>query len=172
MTPERAAQVQSALKAAHDDLEAHDDLIEEKHSEQETALESLRDRLRGLRGELEQFIGLEDRRWRRFGFNIPAEPETPAQPEAVTVASPEPGKLLLSCPPVPFAERYRWYVQKVGTTVETSAVGSSVEPLFVVEGLETGARYNVCISAVNDDGKEGTKSKVVVSEVLARSAAA
>ena len=135
-------------------------------------MDTLRNRLRGLRGELEQLIGLEDRRWRRFGFNIPAEPETPAQPEAVTVNSPEPGRLLLSCPAVPFAERYRWFAQKVGTSVDASSVGTSTEPLFVAEGLDAGARYNVSVSAVNEAGNEGPKSSVVVAQVQARAAVA
>jgi hypothetical protein len=172
VTPERATQVQSALKAAQDGLDAQEDVIADRHSAQETALESLRNRLRGLRSELEQLLGLEDRRWRRFGLNIPAEPETPAQPEAVTVSSPEPGKLLLSCAPVPFAERYRWFAQRVGTSVEIASSGSSIEPLFVVEGLVAGARYNVCVSAVNVAGNEGSKSPVVVAETQAQAAVA
>ena len=169
-TAARAEEVVTALKSAKAAQDAQDSLLVTKHQEQETALEALRDRLRGLTGELKQLVGEEDARWRRFGLNIPAEPETPAQPGEVTVNNATAGQLLVSCAPVAFAVRYRWFVAKVGTTAEPQAVGTSNEPLFVIENLEF-ARYNVFASAVNLAGNEGPHSKPVVGEVRASAVA-
>ena len=56
-------------------------------------------------------------------------------------------------------------------TTVADRVGKA-EPLFVAEGLETGARFNVSVSAVNQAGNEGPRSRVVVGEVQARAAVA
>ena len=171
VTATRANELYDALRAAKSSLDAQDALLDAKHREQEAALEALRDRLRGLIGELKQLIPDENRRWRRFGFNIPAKPETPVRPEQVEANNATPGQLLVACAPVAFAERYRSFAARVGSTLEPVPVGSSNEPLFVVESLEAGGRYNVFVSAVNSSGNEGPRSEVVVAEVRARAAA-
>jgi hypothetical protein len=171
VTATRATELHTALKEAQEALEAHDELIADKHKKQEEALESLRKRLRGLISELEQRIPSDDLRWRRFGFNIPAEPETPARPEQVQVNNNTPGQLVVSCPPVSFATYYRCFAARVGSTSEPVPVGTSSEPLFVIETLEGGARYNIFMSAVNSSGNEGPRSEVVVVEVLAKAVA-
>jgi hypothetical protein len=66
--------------------------------------------------------------------------------------------------------RHRFFVQKAGTTGEPATVGSSSEPLFVIERLEAGARYHVFVSAVNLAGNEGPRSKAVSAEVIAKAA--
>lgn len=68
--------------------------------------------------------------------------------------------------------RYRFFTAKVGTTAEPAPVGTSVEPLFVIETLEAAGRYNVFVSVVNSSGNEGPRSTVIVAEVLARATAA
>jgi hypothetical protein len=170
VTAERADELNEALRTAKTDLDAHDTLIDDKLKEQGKALAALRRRLCGLRGELRQILELNDQRWHRFGLNAPAEPETPDQPEDVQVNNTMPGTLLVSCPTVPFAERFRFFIQKVGTTGEPVAVGSSSAPLFAIENVEPGARYNVFVSAVNLAGNEGPRSKAVAAEVIARAA--
>ena len=135
-----------------------------------SALGALRERLRGLSNELKQLIGKDDRRWRRFGLNIPGEPETPDQPRELEASASAPGKVLVSCAAVAFAERYRFYAQKADVAGDPTAIGSSNEPLFVMENLDGGARYNVFVSAVNFAGNEGPRSKAVVTEVMARAA--
>jgi hypothetical protein len=171
VTAALALELVESLRSAKRARDAQDALIGAKHDKQEQALEALRNRLRGLVGELKQLLGPADRLWRRFGFNIPAEPETPAQPADMQVNNTTPGQLLVSCAAVAFAERYRWFVQKALSTDEPVAVGSSIEPLFVVENLEPAARFNVFGSAVNLAGNEGPRSEVVVADVLARAAA-
>jgi hypothetical protein len=105
VTATRALELVEALRTAKGDLDAQDALIDTRHQAQDEALDALRNRLRGLIGELKQLIGLENRRWRRFGLNIPAEPETSPQPDEVQVNNTIPGQLLVSCTPVAFAER-------------------------------------------------------------------
>ena len=55
---------------------------------------------------------------------------------------------------------------------EPVAAGTSVEPLFVIEQLEAGTRYNVFASAVNLAGNEGARSAVAVAQVQAPAKAA
>jgi hypothetical protein len=62
-------------------------------------------------------------------------------------------------------------VQKPLTPEEPAFVGSSSEPLFVIEGLEPGAQCNVAVSAVNAAGNEGPRSTAAVASVVARAAA-
>ena len=107
VTAARAKELYDGLKAAKLALESHDTLIGDKQQEQDEALVVLRERLRGVISELKQVLPDDDRRWRRFGFNLPAEPETPAQPEQVQVDNAAPSKLLVTCATVAFAERYR-----------------------------------------------------------------
>lgn len=171
VTAARAKELHDGLQAASLALEDHDTLLGEKQKEQDAALAVLRDRLRGVIGELKQLLPDDDQRWKRFGFNLPAEPETPAQPAQAQVDNAAPGKLVVTCAPVPYAERYRCYAARVGSTLEPAPVGSSNEPLFVVETLEAGGRYNVFVAAVNSSGNEGPRSEVVVAEVRASTAA-
>ena len=170
VTAARADAIYKSLEKAKLDLDAQDELIADKQIEQDRALEGLRDRLRGVLGELKQVLPEDDRRWKRFGFNIPAEPETPVQPEQVEVNNTVPGRLLVTCAPVPFADHYRCFAVKVGTAGEPVAVGSSNEPLFFIEGLEEGARFNVFVSAVNSSGNEGPRSTAATAEVQAKAA--
>jgi hypothetical protein len=61
-----------------------------------------------------QLIGPDDPRWHRFGLNVPAELERPARSEGLEVNNDTPGQLLVSCATVPYAERYRFFLQKAG----------------------------------------------------------
>ena len=164
-TPEKAGLVKDELKTANDALNEHDAEIVDSYRAQDAALEQLRARLRGLRGELEQLLGERDVRWRRFGFNVPAEPETPAAPTGLNVSSPGAGQLLAACEPVPFAVRYRWHAHPVGGTPAEPPSGSTTEPLFRFEGLTPGTRYEVTVAAVNEAGTDGPPSAVLVAEV-------
>jgi len=170
VTPERADELHKALKETYGAVKAQDGLIKDALNEQKDALATLRARLQGLCGELKQLIGPKDHRWHRFGLNVPAEPQTPPQPANVEVNSATPGQVLVSCATVPYAKRYRFFIQKVGVAGEPAAVGGSSEPLFVVEHLDAGGRYNLFVSAVNRAGNEGPKSKVVVADVVAKAA--
>ena len=49
------------------------------------ALDALRKRLAGLRDELGQILADDDSRWYSFGFNRPADPETPGVPDGLVV---------------------------------------------------------------------------------------
>jgi hypothetical protein len=170
VTPERADELHEGLKKAKGDLDEHDGFIRDRHGDQEKALAALRTRLQGLCGELKQLIDPNDPRWHRFGLNAPGEPKTPAQPEEVQVNSATPGQLLVSCGTVPFADRYRFFIQKAGTAGEPVAVGSSKNPLFLMEDLGVGGRYHVFVSAVNLAGNEGPHSKAVAADVTAKAA--
>ena len=126
--------------------------------------------MQGLCSELKQFVGTSDPRWHRFGLNILAEPEKPAQPDGLAVSSDMPGKALVSCATVPYAKRYRFFMQKAGTTGEPVAVGTASEPLFLIENFKGGGRNTIFVSAVNLAGNEGPRSKAVVADVQARAA--
>ena len=172
VTASRAEEFQGALRQASVALTAHDELVATRSAERAATIQALRARLRGLVSELTQLIGREDSRWHRFGFNVPTEPETPSQPQNVQANNTSPGQLLVSCDPVPYAERYRFFIQKAGSSSEPETAGTSFEPLFRIEGedLVSGGRYNVLVSAVNLSGREGLRSEPVTAELLARAA--
>lgn len=140
------------------------------HDARDAAFEALRKGLRGLCNELSELIGDEDARWKAFGLNAPGEPHVPPAPTEVAVENDIPGQLVVTCAAVPFASHYRIFTQPVGSNAEPQQVGSSGEPVFVLEGLAAGTGWKVFVSAVNSVGTEGPPSEAVATTVLAEAA--
>ena len=136
------------------------------HAARDKAFETLRKGLRGRRHELNELIGDEDARWKAFGLNAPGEPHTPPASTEVTVENDIPGQLVVPC-----ADHYRVFTQPAGSNAEPQPVGSSGEPVFVIEGLAAGTAWKVYVSAVNSVGAEGPRSQPVPTTVLAAEAA-
>ena len=141
------------------------------HAARDQAFETLRKGLRGLCHELSELIGDEDPRWKAFGLNAPGEPHTPPAPTEVTVENDIPGQLVVTCAAGPCADHYRVFTQPAGSNAEPQPVGSSGEPVFVIEGLAAGTAWKVFVSAVNSVGAEGPRSQPVATSVLAAEAA-
>jgi len=141
------------------------------HAARDAAFEALRNGLRGLCNELSELIGDEDARWKAFGLNAPGEPSVPPAPTEVAVENDIPCQLVVTCAAVPFADYYRFFTQPAGSNAEPQPVGSSGEPVLVIEGLAPGASWKILVSAVNTAGSEGPRSDAVATTVLAAEAA-
>ena len=171
VTTVRVGELIMNLDTARNAVTAQKALIESRRLGRDEAVQALRVRLRGLADELKQLIGRKDRRWRVFGLNIPAEPETPGRPQQITVSAAGPGQLLVRCEPVAYAERYRFWSQEHGAMGEASLAVSSDEPFSVIDGLPTGSLWQVWVSAVNANGAEGPRSEPVEGSVSAQAVA-
>jgi hypothetical protein len=150
------------IVAARDAATKADTDQDTKKGLRDKAKDDLRSTLQNLTNELELLIENNDPRWKRFGFEIPAQRHTPDAPENVTVNNDIPGKLLVKCDPVPAVEHYRFWIQEIGTTQEPAVVGSSQEPQFLIENLAAGKRFNVFVSAVNSTGRDSSLSEPAV----------
>ncbi|MBA4146840.1 MAG: fibronectin type III domain-containing protein [Verrucomicrobia bacterium] len=102
-----------------------------------------------------------DGRWVEFGFNQPGLKKTPAAPEKVKATVVEPGGIIVECPPVPLAERYRVWVRVVGVDAEMRPVASGSDPSFVLNGIALNAEVEIGMTALNRRG-EGRMSEIVV----------
>jgi hypothetical protein len=91
---------------------------------------------------------------------------------AVTVNNATPGQLLATCDAVPWAARYRFWVQGRNSALEPVGAGTSAEPVCVLENLPGGEAFNVFVSAVNTAGAEGPRSEAVEAQVLPAAAVA
>ena len=172
VTAAQAKALRKAISKAEGALQDHDDDTDKKKAARDAALEGLRARLRGLVNELTQLIGRESRRWHSFGFNIPAEPDTPEKPQGVAVTPGGPQQLDVACAPVSFADHYRFWTQPEGSTDAAVEAGSSREPSLTLANLAGGARLKVFVSAVNKAGNEGPRSEPVEATVPGETAAA
>ena len=158
VTSERAGELQVAFSDAITALNMHKGGVGKARGVRNQAVETLRARLRGLRGELQQRLGAADPRWRRFGFNIPAQTTTPDVPQIVTVNENTPGEPRVKCAPSAHAAHYRFFTQRPGVDAEPVFAGRSKTPSFQFIGLEPGQEYQVFVTAANR-GSESRRSE-------------
>lgn len=172
VTAVQAGKLAKAMEDARNEVMKQESVLAARKAARDAAVDALKARLRGLIGELRQVIGTGDARWRNFGFNIPDEPETPGQPVNVTVNNATPGQLLVACDAVPWAARYRFWKQGIGSALEPVAAGTSAEPVCVIEDLPGGEKFNIFVSAVNETGREGVRSVPAEAQTLPTAAVA
>jgi hypothetical protein len=94
-----------------------------------------------------------DGRWVEFGFNPPGLKKTPAAPEDVKVTVLEPEVMIVECPPVPLAERYRVWVRVVGVDAEMRPVATSSEPRILLTGIVADAEIGMTASNRRGEGR-------------------
>jgi hypothetical protein len=160
VTAARAGALYGALSGAIQALNAAQPEILEGRRTRDAAVEQLRARLRGLRGELQQRLSADDARWRQFGFNIPAANAVPAVPQDVSVNTQTPGTLWVQCAKSAHATHYRFFTQRAGVDAVPAFAGRSTEPLIELRGLPPGVALEIFVTAVND-GAESAFSKAV-----------
>lgn len=126
---------------------------------------TLRTRLRGLIGELEQKLGPMDARWLAFGLNRPGADDPPDAPTDTTAEAMGGGKVFVKCHRVPRADYYQIWIQIVGTDPDFRRVESPDDPEKLLPGLPVGATVKVKMRAVNEanPGAYGDEVEVVVS---------
>jgi hypothetical protein len=127
----------------------------------EEGLAQARRRMTGLRQELSQILGDEEERWYAFGFDRPADPNTPAIPENLTITPGAPGSRILfaHCDNARRAESYRFRVTNAATGVQL-AERLSNEPEAMLGGLASGASVNITVSAHNEAGESQPSAPV------------
>jgi len=154
---------------------ALDDAVDARHQRdtaQATAFDlrnqcetKLRNRLRGLIGELEQKMGPLDSRWLAFGLNRPGAedaPDAPVNTEATPMGG---GQVFVKCHRVPRTDYYQIWIQIVGVDENFRRADSPDGPEKLLEALPVGATVKIKMRAVNEanPGPFGDEVTVVVS---------
>jgi len=129
--------------------------------ELEVGLVRARKRLMGLREELAQLLGRDDKRWYAFGFDRPSDPQTPEVP-ANLVATPGQagtGSVFLQWDDARRAENYRVVVRDAaGNELAERLVAESE---LLLTGLAPGQTVRVFVSARNGRGGESVPAPAV-----------
>lgn len=120
----------------------------------ETAVDALRNRMRGLIAELNTLLPADDARWYAFGLSAPADPETPGIPAAATLTPGISGSglLFLDWPDTRRTDRYRVWMKKPGEATFTP-VATVTESDATLSALPLRAALEFQITALNDAGE-------------------
>ena len=98
---------------------------------------------------LEATLEDDDPRWLAFGLPMPGTPRTPLAPTEVTAQLDAAGVMLVQCPPVALATRYRCRMRLVGVETDFRLVASGPVPLLTVPGVLSGQTAELVMQAVN-----------------------
>lgn len=115
----------------------------------QTAYDALTRGMRALLANLGAVLANDDPRWLSFGFQMPSTVVTPGKPGAITVSPDATGSLVLQCPPVPLATRYRWRTRLVGLQTDYQLAKSTPQPLAAIPGGPPGQALEILVQAVN-----------------------
>ena len=132
-------------------------------AQRDRALKTLRQRLSGLRAELEQLLDDDSGQWYEFGFRRPADGRKPAPVSEVTVAVAAPGVVLAQWEAAPLAKDYR-------VTVKLSNGEPVAETLWLADrqatltGVPTGESVVVGVIARNLHGETRPTERLVTPE--------
>lgn len=107
----------------------------------------------------------DDSRWSAFGLNQPAANTTPGQPVSVTAHMDGNGNIVVECPAVPMATRYRWRMLLVGVQTEYQLAARSVDPVGLIKDVQPGQTARIIVQAVNGSS-QGVASEPIEFTVL------
>jgi hypothetical protein len=125
------------------------------------AKQKLRDRLGGLREELDRLLADDDHRWREFGFPRPVDTKMP-DPVTGLVATPGlPGQVLVQHDASARALDYRVSWKPQVSSGEPTEVGLFADLAVTLSGLPSGTTIVVSVTARNAAG-ETLPSQVTV----------
>jgi hypothetical protein len=125
----------------------------------------LRDRIVGLRNELEQLMEDDDMRWRAFGFARPIDRHIPKTVTGLTLrAGGQAGEIIVEWPASVGAENYRVLRQVQTVDGEPIEVGLFTDRMVIIGGLPSGKTVIVSVSARNPAGETlPTNSTILVA---------
>jgi hypothetical protein len=125
----------------------------------------LRDRIVGLRNELEQLMEDDDMRWRAFGFARPIDRHIPKTVTGLTLrAGGQAGEIIVEWPAAVGAENYRVMRQVQTVDGEPVEVGLFSDRMVIIGGLPSGKTVIVSVSARNPAGETlPTNSTILVA---------
>lgn len=128
-----------------------------------TAVDVLRKRVRGLIGELETLIPLDDPRWEAFGLNIPSNPSSPEPVTSATAAAMSNSRIELSYSYATRATRYRIEQMIVGVDTEWQNKASAKDLEIILKGYTAGQVVKLRVVASNDGGDAAPSPEVQVT---------
>lgn len=158
VTEERAGDLYQAMKQAGKDVKKAEGDQPENLADRDKDKNNLRGGMQKLEGELALGLSSSDARWKKFGLEIPDAPSTPATPQDVAVDDNIPGKLLVTCQPVPGVNLYRFFQQTI-TDARPVLVGRSSEPMLLINEPAPGVALKWFVSARNLAGRESGRSQ-------------
>jgi hypothetical protein len=125
----------------------------------------LRDRIVGLRNELEQLMEPDDMRWRTFGFARPIDRRIPKTVTGLTLrAGGQPGEIIVEWPAAIGAENYRVLRQVQTVDNEPIELGLFSDRMVIINGLPSGKTVIVSVTARNPAGETlPTNSTILVA---------
>lgn len=164
VTAAQAGALFQALSDARAAVSEKDTDVGKKKLPRDAAEANLRTRLSNAIAELGQLIAEDDPRWHAFGLNLPSDPDTPEAVEGLVVTPTVPGTLYVDWADARRAERYRVWLQIVGTDPDFRNAVTRDESDATLTGLPSGATVKVKVTAANDAG-EGPASAVVEIKV-------
>jgi hypothetical protein len=129
------------------------------------SFERLRDRVVGLRKELEQLLQPDDMRWRTFGFARPIDRRIPKVVTGLTVRpGAVAGEIIVQWPAASGAENYRVLRQVQTVDGEPVEVGLFSDRMVIINGLPSGKTVIVSVTARNPAGETlPTNSTILVA---------
>lgn len=123
-----------------------------KKAARNTAVKTLRKRMRGLNTELKQLLPGNDPRWNAFGLNMSDAVGLPAVPTGLVVNGGGPGHLLANWESAPLADRYRVFRKIVGVDTDFVLVKTTTETESDLNSFTSGQVVRVRVAAANDAG--------------------
>ena len=160
VTHAQAAALHDALSSAASAVNAAKSEQRNTREARDTAEESLRERLRGLIGELDQLLDETDGRWLDFGLRVPNDDSMPEVPADLVVSSGASGHLVAGWSDAARAERYRVYRQVVGVDNDFVLATTVTDSDADLNTFATGAHVRVKVTALNARGESQPSAAV------------
>jgi len=148
-----AATAHTALANAHAAVNACRTDVGVKRAARDSAVKTLRKRMRGLITELKQLLSGDDARWNAFGLNIPNAVGIPEVPEGLIVVGGGTGHLLATWESAALGDRYRVYKKVVGVDNEFILAATVTDTESNLNTFTPGQIVRVRVTAVNDAGE-------------------
>jgi hypothetical protein len=162
VTAARAHTLPTALEQAVDAEAATGIARDDARRARDESLETLRSRVVGLRGELEQLLDGDDMRWRRFGFARPVDRRIPKVVTGLTVSpSMAPGEIIVEWAASVGAENYRVLRQVQTVDAEPIEVGLFSDRIAIIRDLPSGKNVVVFVTARNPAGETSPTSRLI-----------
>ncbi len=159
-TQANAQALSAALTAARSALnQAVGDRSKSK-STRDTAVQTLRDRMSGLKTELGQLLDADSDEWYYFGLVPPAGAQTPAIPDSVNGHQVSATAALFAWAHAPRADHYRPFKQVIGVDASPVALPLTSELDVLLENLPAKATVKFYVTSQNAAG-ESVASEVV-----------
>lgn len=125
--------------------------------------EVLRKRISNVYRELGNYLDPLDRRWLKFGFNIPGADQTPDQVTGVKVALIGPTAAAVKWEASVRAQYYRVWYRLHGTEGDYIAAGSPGDLDFTIEDLPTNSAIDIVVTAANTGGESSLSDVVTIT---------